>query len=401
VSVAAHEAPAVPIGHDGPSEAEEERRTSYLELFFDLVFVFAITQVTLLLLSNTSVAGFARAALVLALVWWAWSGFTWMTNAIDIENQVTKLLFLAGMAGALFVALAVPGAYGDEGAWFAIAYVFVRVLNIALYGWGLRARPAELAALMRLVPFFLVAPALVLAGGLVDSLPLRSALWALSIVVDLVGVLTAGRENDWRVSPAHFAERYALIVIIALGESIVAIGTSVADLPRDAMFAVSVAVAFAGVAALWFAYFGFVSGAVERALQKATPSRRGPLARDVFTIFHYPIVLGIVLFAVGAKKVLAHPEDALSRPGRAALGFGVAFFLAGFVLARYRIVRTVGRERAAAAALTLVAVVALRSIPAVALLAAVTAIVVAAVVVERLRYARAPSPLLRTDAAGG
>jgi len=155
-------------------------------------------------------------------------------------------------------------------------------------------------------------------------------------------------------------------------------------------------VAFAGVAGLWWAYFGFVSGAVERALQKAAPSRRGPLARDVFTIFHYPIVLGIVYFAVAAKKMVAHPEDPLSRPGRAALGFGVAFFLAGFLLARYRIVRTIGRERAVAAGLTLVVVVVLRSLPSVALFATVTAIVVTAVVVERIRYKQAPSPLLES-----
>ena len=396
MSVADAATPADSSVADAPSAAEEERRTSYLELFFDLVFVFAITQVTLLLLSNTSAAGFARSALVLALVWWAWSGFTWMTNAIDIESQVTKLLFLAGMAGAFFMALAVPHAYDSQGAWFACAYVFIRVLNLALYGWGLRDRPAQLAALERLAPFFLLAPALVLAGGLVDSLPLRSALWVASIVVDLVGVLAAGSENDWRVSPSHFAERYALIVIIALGETIVAIGTSVEEVPRDAMFALSVTVAFAGVAALWFAYFGFVSAAVERALQRASPSRRGPLARDVFTIFHYPIVLGVVFFAVAAKKVLVHPEDPLSRPGRAALGLGVALFLAGFLLARYRIVRTIGRERAAAAGLTLITVVLLRSIPGVALLATVTAIVVVAVIAERLRYKRAPSPLMET-----
>jgi len=388
-------AAVAPGGEDAAaSAAEGERRTSYLELFFDLVFVFAITQVTGLLLGNLGPAGFLRAALVLALVWWAWSAFAWMTNAIDIESEVTKLLFVVGMAGAFFAALAVPRAYGDEGLWFACAYAFVRVLNLVLYGWGLKDRPAQLAALLRLAPFFLVAPTLVLVGGLVDSLPLRSALWVASLVVDLVGVLATGRENDWRVSPAHFAERYALIVIIALGESIVDIGVAAADLPRDFTFALSVTIAFAGVAALWWAYFGFVSGAVERALQRASESRRAPLARDVFTIFHYPIVLGIVYFAVAAKQVIAHPEDPLSRSGRAALGFGVALFLAGFLLARWRIVRTVGWWRAGAAVVVLVAVVLLRSLPAVALLAAVDTIVVAAVVVERLRYRRAPSPLL-------
>ena len=380
--------------------AADERRTSYLELFFDLVFVFAFTQVTGLLLHQLTPAGFARAALVLALIWWAWSAFTWMTNAVDIESEVTKLLFLAGMAGAFFVALAVPNAYHGEGAWFAFAYAFVRVLNLALYGWGLKDRPEQFAALLRLAPFFLVAPTLVVAGGLVSSLPLRSALWGASLVVDVAGVLATGRENEWRVSPAHFAERYALIVIIALGESVVAVGVATEALPRDAMFALSVLVAFAGVAALWWAYFGFVSGAVERALERAAPNRRAPLARDVFTFFHYPIVLGIVYFAVAAKKVLAHPDDPLSRPGRAALGLGVALFFAGFLLARYRIVHTIGWWRAGGAAAVLVAVIALRSLPAVALLAVVTAIVAGAVVIERLCYRSTPSPLLQAEPKG-
>ena len=379
----------------GASEAEEERRTSYLELFFDLVFVFAITQVTALLLTNTSPAGFARAALVLALVWWAWSGFTWMTNAVDIESQVTKLLFLAGMAGAFFVALAVPHAYGDEGLWFACAYAFIRVLNLALYAWGLKDRPAQLAALSgsrpssssRLRSSSPVAPSTACrSAARSGSPPSRST----------AGVPAPATRTAGASCRRHFAERHGLIMIIALGESIVVIGVSTGEVPRDAMFALSVTIAFAGVAALWWAYFGFVSGAVERALQKAAPSRRGPLARDVFTIFHYPIVLGIVYFAVAAKKMVAHPEDPLSRPGRAALAFGVAFFLAGFLLARYRIVHTIGRERAAAAVLALVAVVVLRPLPAVALFGIVTAIVVTAVVVERLRYTRAPSPLLES-----
>jgi low temperature requirement protein LtrA len=319
---------------------------------------------------------------MLGLVWWSWSGFTWMTNSVDIESPVTKLLFLAGMGGAFFVALAVPHAYRDQGAWFAVAYVFIRALNLALDIWGLRDRPAQLAALLRLAPFFAIAPGFVLAGGLVANETLRTALWAVSIAVDLVGVLVAGNKNDWRVSPAHFAERYALIVIIALGESISRLGSGTGGLPHDALFALSVSVAFAGVVALWWAYFGFVSAAVERALRETAPTERGPLARDVFSIFHYPVVLGIVFFAVAAKKVIARPGDPLSAAGRAALGLGVALFLVGFLLGRYRVVREISRERAAAAALALLAVVVLRALPAVALLAVVSAVVAIAGAVE-------------------
>jgi len=133
-----------------PTEEEEDRTTSYLELFFDLVFVFAFTQVTALILEDTSVAGFARAALVLAMVWWAWSAYTWMTNAIDIESPVTRSIVFAAMVAGFFMALAVPDAYRDEGVWFAVAYFVVRVLNSTLFSWGVRNDPGQLRATFRL-----------------------------------------------------------------------------------------------------------------------------------------------------------------------------------------------------------------------------------------------------------
>jgi low temperature requirement protein LtrA len=333
--------------------AEEERKTSYLELFFDLVFVFAFTQVTALILEDTSPAGFARAALVLAMVWWAWSAYTWMTNAIDIENTVTRLLVFAAMAAAFFMALAVPDAYRDEGSWFAVAYFVVRILNSALFSWGVRHDPAQLSATFRLGPWFLAAALVALVGGFVDS-DLRPWLWVASLAIDVVGTLTVARAG-WRVSASHFAERYALIVIIALGESIVAIGIGTAELARDWTFAVSVVIAFAGVLSLWWAYFDFTAVAVERSLARAPHEVRGPLARDVFTYLHYPIVLGIIFYAVAAKKTLEHPHDPLSEAGRWALGLGIACFLLAFALMRFRVIRRIAWERigAAAAALTL------------------------------------------------
>jgi low temperature requirement protein LtrA len=178
---------------------EEERRTSFLELFFDLVFVFAFTQVTALILEDTSAAGFARAALVLAMVWWAWSAYTWMTNAIDVENVVTRLLVFAAMAAGFFMALAVPDAYQDEGAWFAVAYFVVRVLNSTLFSWGVRHDPAVLRATFRLGPWFLMAAVVALAGGFVDS-ELRPWVWLASLAIDVTGTLTVARAG-WKVSP--------------------------------------------------------------------------------------------------------------------------------------------------------------------------------------------------------
>jgi low temperature requirement protein LtrA len=306
-----------------------------------------------------------------------------MTNAIDIENVVTRLLVFAAMAAGFFMALAVPDAFQDEAAWFAVAYFVVRVLNSALYAWGVRGVPGQLAAVLRLSPWFLLAAVVALVGGFVDA-DYRAWVWLASLVIDVVGTLTVARE-DWRVSAAHFAERFALIVIIALGESIVAIGLATSGLERDATYALSVAVAFAGVAALWWAYFDFVAVAAARSLRLASPAARGPLARDVFTFFHYPVVLGIIFYAVAAKKTLEKPLDPLSEAGRWALGLGIAIFLSGFVLMRFRVLRRVAWERVAAALVAIVLAVALDRTDSIVTLGLVIGVLVLSIVVETAR----------------
>ena len=369
--------------------AEEERKTSYLELFFDLVFVFAFTQVTALILEDTSPQGFARAALVLAMVWWAWSAYAWMTNAVDVENAVTRLIMFAAMVAGFFMALAVPDAFQDEAAWFAVAYFAVRVLQPALYLWGVRDEPETFGVLLRLTPWFVIAAFVALVGGFVDP-DYRAWVWVASLVIDVIGTLTAAR-GDWHVSPSHFAERFALIVIIALGESIVAIGVGTSHLTRDATYAISVVVAFAGVAALWWAYFDFTAVAAERSLRRASGRDRSALARDIFTYFHYPLVLGVILYAVAAKKTLEHPRDPLSNAGRWALGLGIALFLVGFALMRFRVIRRVAWERLAAAASILVIAVLLDGADAIVTLGVVIVILLFSIALEtvRLREVRA------------
>ena len=369
--------------------AEEERKTSYLELFFDLVFVFAFTQVTALILEDTSPQGFARAALVLAMVWWAWSAYAWMTNAVDVENAVTRLIIFAAMVAGFFMALSVPDAFQDEAAWFAVAYFAVRVLQPALYLWGVRDEPETFGVLLRLTPWFVIAAFVALVGGFVDP-DYRAWVWVASLVIDVIGTLTAAR-GDWHVSPSHFAERFALIVIIALGESIVAIGVGTSHLTRDATYAISVVVAFAGVAALWWAYFDFTAVAAERSLRRASGRDRSALARDIFTYFHYPLVLGVILYAVAAKKTLEHPRDPLSNAGRWALGLGIALFLVGFALMRFRVIRRVAWERLAAAAAILVIAVLLDGADAIVTLGVVIVILVFSIALEtvRLREVRA------------
>jgi low temperature requirement protein LtrA len=383
----AEESAVVPV-----TPAEEEKRTEFIELFFDLVFVFAFTQVTTLALEDTSAAGFARAALVFALIWWAWSAYAWLTDAIDVENIPTRLFIFAAMLASFFMALAVPNAFTDEARWFVLSYFVVRVLQIVLYVWGVRHDPAQRVAVGRLAPAFLVAPTIALAGGLVDD-PWRTTLWVVSLSIDVAGTLFAARASDgeFRVAPAHFAERYALIVIIALGESIVAIGLAAEGLPEDRVYAFAVAVAFAGAAAAWWAYFDWVQIAAEHALERADRATRGPLARDVYTYFHYPIVLGIVFLAVAAKKTLTAPSDPLPDGGRAALALGLVLFLLGFVLIRLRAIRRIAWERIGAALAVVLLVLLLDDADAVVLSTLSVAALAAALAVEaiRLREARA------------
>jgi low temperature requirement protein LtrA len=377
----------------GPiTEPEEEKRTEFIELFFDLVFVFAFTQVTTLALEDTSAAGFARAALVFALIWWAWSAYAWLTDAIDVENIPTRLFIFAAMLAAFFMALAVPNAFSDEAGWFVLSYFVVRLLQIVLYIWGVRHDPVQRIAVGRLAPAFLIAPVIALAGGFVDD-PWRTTLWVVSLAVDVAGTLFAARASDgeFRVAPAHFAERYALIVIIALGESIVAIGLAAEGLTENRVYAFAVAAAFAGAAAAWWAYFDFVQIAAEHALTRADHATRGPLARDAYTFFHYPIVLGIIFLAVAAKKTLTAPSDPLSDGGRAALALGFVVFLLGFVLIRYRVIRHLAWERIGAALAVVVLVLLLPDADAVVLMTLSVVVLAAALALEavRLRDARA------------
>jgi low temperature requirement protein LtrA len=281
------------------------------------------------------------------------------------------------------MALSVPDAFQDEAAWFAVAYFVVRILNSALYAWGVRGVPGQLAAVLRLSPWFLFAALVALVGGFVDP-DYRAWVWLASLAIDVVGTLTVARA-EWHVSASHFAERFALIVIIALGESIVAIGIATSSLDRDATYALSVVVAFAGVAALWWAYFDFTAIAAQRSLRRASAAARNTLARDVFTFFHYPVVLGIIFYAVAAKKTLEHPLDPLSEAGRWALGLGIAIFLGGFALMRFRVIRRVAWERVAAAAVVVVLAVALDGTDAIVTFGIVIAVLVLSIVVETAR----------------
>ncbi|MDQ3992195.1 MAG: low temperature requirement protein A [Actinomycetota bacterium] len=378
-----------------PEHVESQQRVTPLELFFDLVFVFALTQVTSLMAADPTWGGLAKGLLVLAAVWWAWAAYAWLTNTLDPEEGSVRLTMLSAMAAMLLVALAVPDAFGDDALLFGIAYLLVRVLHIALYVAGTRRDADVLGAVRRMTPTATAGPALLLAAAAFDGVG-QAALWVFALAIDYLGVLV-GRAQGWRVSPGHFAERHGLVVIIALGESIVAIGAAGLDLDAGVIAAAVLGIAVA--AALWWAYFDVVAIVAERKLTEAEGAVRAALARDSYSYLHLPIVAGIVLFALGLKKTIGHVDEPLELVPALGLCGGVALYLLAHVAFRLRNVGTVSRRRLVAAVALVGLIPAAVSVTALTALALTTAIVVALIAYEALRFREARARVRRPQAS--
>lgn len=365
------------------------KRVGFLELFFDLVFVFAVTQLVAALHDDHRAVGWGRAVIILWFIWWAWSQYTWAGNAIDLDRRSIRIWMLVATGSMLVAATAIPSAFGDGGRWFAVPYTAVRLVGLALYWFGLSGDPAHRAALRTYLPIAAVGPMLILVGGFAGG-SARTVLWCLAIGIDIASAASAGR-GEFQVDPAHFAERHGLIVIIALGESVIATGLTAAEtgLTRDVV--ALLAIAFTAVAGLWWCYFDWVHHAAQARLAgEPDHRRRSNLARDLFTFGHLPIVAGVVVFAAGIEDALAHPTESLDPFAVTALAAGPALYLGGFVAGNLRAtgrllhVRLVGLAVVAAAAL-----VAGPRAPALVTVAAVTATILTVAVLEG-RAQRAP-----------
>ena len=285
----------------------EEKAAHPLELFFDLVFVFAITQVVSLIVHDLTLAGVLRGALVLALMWWAWSNWTWTTNVVDLEPRVIRVAVLASMLGVFGMAFSVPTAFEGDGGWLAFGYLLVRLIAAAVILLGTRKEPGALRAILTYLPISLAATAMVVIGGLVGGGALQW-IWLAALCVEVVASASAG-QADWRVDAAHFAERHGLILIIALGEGIIAVGVALGGVRIDRSLSIQLAVGLAGVCAMWWAYFDRLQGALETALRQADIRETGHIARDVYSLLHYPMIAGIVFYAVALEETFMHPDD--------------------------------------------------------------------------------------------
>jgi low temperature requirement protein LtrA len=363
----------------------EEERVTPLELFFDLVFVLALTQCTALMAGNPTWTGIAQGLLVLAVLWWSWGGYAWLTSVVDPEQGAVRLAMFAAMAAFLVSALAVPNAFGDDALLFACAYGIVRVAHIWLFTIASRNEPDLRRSVMGLAGGTAVGVTLLFCASFADGW-LQGAIWALALLLD-VGAPFLFWSSGWQLMPAHFAERYGLIVIIALGESIVAIGVgSNAVVDEGVVVAATLGVAIA--AALWWLYFDVIVWLAEQRLSRATPGReQNELARDAYSLLHFPMVAGIVLLALGLKKTLEHVGDPLETVPAAALVGGVGLYLLAHVGFRWRLVRSVSRQRLVAAAATVALLPVAMEAPALVTLVLVLAVLCALIVYEVVRFA--------------
>ena len=375
--------------------AEREHPVTPLELYFDLVFVFGFTQVTTVLSNNPTWSGLGHGLLILAALWWAWASYAWLTNTVDPGVGAVWGAVLVAM-GAMFVAaLAVPDAFGPHGVAFGVAFLIVNVMWLTLYALAARGDRDLLRAILRVAPWSLTGAALIILAGFVDG-GAKTLLWLAAIVVGFIGPLFTG-VSGWRVQPAHFVERHGLIVIIAIGESLVAIGLGERRVGLTTGVIVAAVLGFIVATSFWLAYFDFFPIRGQQLLADRSGVQRTALARDIYTYLHLPMVTGIVLFAFSMKTTLAHVGDELDTIPALGLCGGPALYLLAFVALRLRIARTLSRGRLVAALACLALIPVAMSVPALVALALVAAVWVALHAYEIIwwREARAETRALR------
>ena len=370
--------------HRITAELREGEVVKPLELFFDLVFVLGFTQCTVLMEAQPTWAGIGRAMLVLAVLWWAWVGFSWLTSVIEPEEGGVRIVMFAATAGLLVVALCVPEAFGDRALLFAVAYGVVRLAHIALFLIASRDDPALRRAVVGLAVSTASAIGLLIGAAFVPT-GAQEALWGLAILIDWGGPALFGTRG-WKLVPGHFAERHSLVIILALGESIVSLGVGAkTDLTAGVITAAVLGVALA--AALWWTYFDVVALVNVRRLTMTSEGRqRNALARDSYSYLHFPMVAGIVLAAFGLEETLAHVDDPLDAVAAFALLGGVALYLLAHVALRLRNAHTINRQRLVLGIGLFALIPVATLVPAIATLAGIDVLLWAMIAYETANY---------------
>jgi low temperature requirement protein LtrA len=353
-------------------ERDTEHQVTPLELFFDLVFVFAFTQVTSLLVDDPTWGGVLRGMLVLAALWWAWSVYAWLTSAMDVDEGGVRLVMLAAMGVMFGVALAVPGVFGDDAVLFGIAYLLVRLLHLVLSAIVVRDDPERRDALLRFAPTAIAGPLLLVLAGFLEG-DARIAVWLVALAIDYLGPVVIGVGRGWQVASEHFAERHALIILIALGESLISIGVG-AGLELDPGVLLAAALGIVVLSALWWLYFDVAAIFGRRRLMQARGLELHRLALHAYSYLHLPIVAGIVLFALGLEETLHHVGEPLATVPAVALCGGAALYVLAEIAFLVRTTGRIFRRRTIGAVVLAALIPAAATIPALAALALVSAV---------------------------
>jgi low temperature requirement protein LtrA len=379
--------PSANVSKDDGLVEEEELGVSTLELFFDLVFVFTLTQLTSLLAHDLSVASMARVGVIFIVLFWMYGGYVWLTNQVPPDRPVRRLLMVLGMAAFFVCALAIPEAFDGAGVAFGLGYLLVVLVHA-----GLWAQVYGASVVVRFVPFNVVAALAVTVAGLFKG-PAAYSLWIVAIVIQFVTPRIASRgAPQFPLRARHFVERHGLLLIVALGESVVAIGIGVSGLPLDVSVFGAAMLGLALVAALWWAYFLGDEEGAERAMSAASDGQRFRLAINAYFFAYIPILLGVVTTAAGVERSIGKAVEPLDLGSSLTLAVGVAMFLAGDVAFR----RTMGirpivfRAAAAGAALATVALGAYVAAAAQAL--ALVLVVISVLAAEAVQGRPAPWP---------
>jgi len=335
----------------------EDQRVTFVELFFDLVFVFSVTQVVGFFDHGISWGAAGQAVLVFWLVWWAWTQFTWALNAADTTHQWVQFGTLLATAVALVMAVALPGAFGRDAMWFAVTYVLVRVIGLLLYYWVASENPSQRAAIRTFAVVSIGGLAAVILGALSGG-SAQYAFWGFAILLDVIAAAVGAQSEDWNLHPEHFVERHGLFVIIALGETLIVTAGGVTGASWTGELVAITLLVVAITCGLWWSYFTVAKPELDRALASCTDATRAMMARDAFSLAHFPLICGVIAYAAAVEQAVTHPMEPLGLATRVALGAGIFLFIGGMAFAMWRATCGSPLGRTIAAAVTAVAVVA-------------------------------------------
>jgi low temperature requirement protein LtrA len=370
----------------------EQDRVTFTELFFDLVYVFAVTQLSHLLLGNPTWTGAVQMAMLLVAVWWAWQYTTWFTNFFHPDQRPVRVVLFAIMLAGLVMAAMLPNAFAghgsDRGLAFAVAYAVIQVGRTGAAVYFFRGMPVQHANFIRILFWNAAASSVWIAGGFAHG-SARYALWLAAIAIDLAGppllfptpILGRSRTQEWNISGAHFAERCQLFLIIALGESILVTGATFSSLPFTWDRLVALIIAFLGAVAFWWVYFDRNAAMGTDVIAHA--SDPGALGRTAFAYFHLPIVAGVIISAVADELIIAHPFGHATWPAIITTLGGAALFLAGHALYKWALTGNVSRTRLVACAVLAVLAPIAPHVPPVLLGGLATAVVAAVAVRDK------------------